>query len=103
VALFSGLLFNTPETLLEGKMTTKGRIEYQFKTYGGITVVFIEVKLNIGNETELLNCFAQVIAECDGMAPDALRCGYKLTFYSLRLVELSKWVQHTYFGDTVRW
>ena len=61
-------------------MTTKGRIEYQFKTYGGITVVFIEVKLNIGNETELLNCFAQVIAECDSMVPDALRCGYKLTF-----------------------
>jgi hypothetical protein len=67
VALFSGLLFNTPETLLEGKMTTKGRIEYQFKTYGGITVVFIEVKLDIGSATERLNCYAQVIAECDGM------------------------------------
>ena len=67
VALFSGLLFNTPETLLEGRLTSKGRIEYQFKTYGGITVVFIEVKLDIGNLTERLNCIAQVIAECDGM------------------------------------
>jgi len=67
VALFSGLLFNIPETILEGKLTTKGRIEYQFTTYGGVTVVFIEVKLDIGSLTERLNCFAQVIAECDGM------------------------------------
>ena len=60
VALFSGLLFNTPEEMLEG------RIEYQFKTYGGVTVIFIEVKLDIGNLTERLNYYAQVIAECDG-------------------------------------
>ena len=53
-------------------MTKKGCIEYQFKTYGGITVVFIEVKLEIGNLTERLNFFAQVIAECDGMARNAL-------------------------------
>jgi hypothetical protein len=72
VALFSGLLFNTPEALLEGRITTKGRIEYQFKTYGGITVVFIEVKLKIGNLKERLDIFAQVIAECDGMARNTL-------------------------------
>jgi len=35
VALFSGLLFNAPEEILED------RIEYQFKTYGGVTVIFI--------------------------------------------------------------
>jgi hypothetical protein len=72
VALFSGLLFNTPETTLEGRITTKGRIEYQFKTYGGITVVFLEAKLEIGSSTERSNSFAQVIAECDGMIPNAL-------------------------------
>ena len=66
MALFSGLLLNKPEEILEGRITTKGRIEYLFKTYGGITVVFIEVKLNIGNLAERLNCYAQVIAECDG-------------------------------------
>ena len=32
-----------------------------------ITVVFSEVKLDIGSLTERLNCFAQVIAECEGM------------------------------------
>jgi hypothetical protein len=46
-------------------MTTRGRIEYQYKTYGGINVVFIEVKSALGNEAERLNFFAQVIAECD--------------------------------------
>src|SRR5271155_6031467 len=62
VALFSGLLFNTPEEMLEGKIATKGRIEYQFKTYGGVTVVFIEVKRDVGSRTERLNYYAQVIA-----------------------------------------
>ena len=66
MALFSGLLLNKPEEILEGRITTKGRVEYLFKTYGVITVVFIEVKLNIGNLAERLNCYAQVIAECDG-------------------------------------
>jgi hypothetical protein len=41
-------------------------MEYQFKTFGGITVVIIEVKLDIGNATKRQNCIAQVIAECDG-------------------------------------
>jgi hypothetical protein len=59
-------LYNTPESTLEGRITTKGRIEYQFKVFGGITVLFIEVKLSIGGLTEHLNCIAQVIAEADG-------------------------------------
>ena len=73
VALFSGLLSNAPEEMLEGKIATKGRIVYQFKTYGGVTVVFIEVKLDVGNLAERLNCYAQVIAECDGMFRITLR------------------------------
>jgi hypothetical protein len=69
VALFSGHLFNTPEALLDGRLTTKDRIEYQFKTYGGITVVFIEVKPVIGSLAEHLN---YDIAECGGIATNAL-------------------------------
>jgi len=72
VSLFRGRLFNTPETILERRITTKGRIEYHYRTYGGITVVFIEVKSELGTSTERLNCIAQVIAECDGMVRDAL-------------------------------
>ena len=72
MSLFSGLLFKTPEALLDGAMTKKCHIEYQFKTYGGITVVFIEVKREIGNLLERLNFIAQVIAESDGMVPNTL-------------------------------
>jgi hypothetical protein len=53
--------------MLEGKITTKGRIEYQFKTFGGVTILFIEVKLDIGSLSECLNCIVQVIAESDSM------------------------------------
>ncbi|KIX05117.1 uncharacterized protein Z518_05989 [Rhinocladiella mackenziei CBS 650.93] len=83
VALFSGLLFNTPEAILEGKITTKGRIEYQFKTFGGIAVVFIEVKLDIGSSTERLDCFAQVIAECDACAWANLRNGFNVPILAI--------------------
>jgi hypothetical protein len=72
VALFSGIVLNTPETILESRIATRGRIEYQFQTYGGVTILFIEVKLEIGGLTERLNCVAQVIAECDGMVQNAL-------------------------------
>ncbi|KAN0079175.1 hypothetical protein V8E54_004389 [Elaphomyces granulatus] len=52
----------------EGRIATKGRIEYQFQTYGGVTILFIEVKLGIGGLAERLDCVAQVIAECDACA-----------------------------------
>lgn len=104
VALFSGLLSNKPEAVLEGKTTTKGRIEYQFKTYGGVTVVFIEVKLNVGSLTERLNCYAQVIAECDGeFRMTLVKIQYFVnSFRSLRFDEPSEWIQRTYHGDTMR-
>ena len=70
--LFSGLLFNTPEALLDGAMTNKCHIEYQFKTCGGITVVFIEVKRELGNLLERLDFIAQIIAECDGTVQNTL-------------------------------
>jgi len=72
VSLFDGLVVNTPEAILDGRITTKGRIEYHFKTYGGVTVVFIEVKLALGSKTERLDYVAQVIAECDGMVQASL-------------------------------
>ncbi|RFU32625.1 hypothetical protein B7463_g3726, partial [Scytalidium lignicola] len=68
VGMFGGVIFNTPESIIEGKITTKGRIEYQFKMYGGITIVFIEVKQKSGTNFELLDFIAQVIAECDACA-----------------------------------
>ena len=105
VGLFSGLLLNKPEAVLEGKFTTKGRIEYQFKTYGGVTVVFIEVKQDVGSLTERLNCYAQVIAECSGeFRMTLVKIQYFVnSFRSLHLDEPSEWIQLTHHGDTMRW
>jgi hypothetical protein len=47
-------------------MTTSGRIEYYFLSFGSTSIVVIEVKLRI--MAERLNAIAQVIAECDGQS-----------------------------------
>jgi len=44
----------------------QGRIEYFFKTFGAVAILFIEMKLKVGNDAERLRAIAQVIAECDG-------------------------------------
>ncbi|KAN0136971.1 hypothetical protein V8E53_005206, partial [Lactarius tabidus] len=59
---FGGCFCNTPETLMTGHIASKGWIEYQFKTFGSLTVVFVEVKLNV---KECKDAIAQVIAECN--------------------------------------
>ncbi|OXV07690.1 hypothetical protein Egran_04544 [Elaphomyces granulatus] len=51
--------------MLEGRITKEGRMEYQFTICGGISVVFIKVKLEIGGLTEHLDCYAQIIVKCD--------------------------------------
>ncbi|KAK9236436.1 hypothetical protein V1525DRAFT_389511 [Lipomyces kononenkoae] len=63
VALFSGAMFNTPESLLESEATRSGRIEYQYTIAGDISVLFIEVKPKEGTGPERLDFVAQVIAE----------------------------------------
>ncbi|OXV07632.1 hypothetical protein Egran_04603 [Elaphomyces granulatus] len=61
--LFFGALLNTPEVLLESDITKSGRIEYQYTVEGGISILFIGVKLTLGNRRERLECIGQVIAE----------------------------------------
>ena len=63
---FNFAIKNTPETLLHGRISTKGRIEFQFVTFSGVTLVFVEVKLGTGSREEYLNAIAQIIAESDG-------------------------------------
>jgi len=57
---FRQLLSNTPEGLIEAKITTKGRIEYQFRAFGGVILLFMEVKLALGTANERMNAIAQV-------------------------------------------
>jgi hypothetical protein len=60
------MLRNKPETIIDGRIGTRGRIEYFFKTFGAVAVLCIEIKLVVGNDEERLKVIAQVIAECDG-------------------------------------
>ena len=46
--------------LMNGRITTRGKIEYHFKTFGVITVVFVEIKLKIGSDEERMNVIVQV-------------------------------------------
>jgi hypothetical protein len=67
VSLFDLTILNTPESIIPGRMTTKGRIEYHFSVFGGLAILVIEVKFTLGTADERLDAIAQVIAECDGM------------------------------------
>ncbi|KAF8223296.1 hypothetical protein L208DRAFT_1317370 [Tricholoma matsutake] len=63
VTQFNFMLRNNPETTIVG---TQGRIEYFSQTFGAVAILFIEMKLKVGNDAERLKAIAQVIAECDG-------------------------------------
>jgi len=58
------MLRNDPETIIQGRIGTEGRIEY-FKAFGAVAILFIEMKLKIGNDQERLKAIARVIAESD--------------------------------------
>ena len=52
--------------MLHNRVSTKGRIEYQFMTFSGVTLVFVEVMLGTGSREEYWNAIAQIIAESNG-------------------------------------
>jgi len=66
VKQFTFMLRNNPETMIDGRIGTQGRIEYFFQTFGAVAILFIEMKLKVGNDVERLKAIAQVIADCDG-------------------------------------
>lgn len=77
--------------------TTKGRIEYQLRVFEGLSVVYIEVKLEVGTGEEHLNAVAQLIAEADGLYLRLYK-GPVLTFLyididRMRLCEQPAWIR----------
>ena len=50
-----------PVTMIDGRIGTQGRIKYFFQTFGTIAILFIKMKLKVGNDTERLKAIAQVI------------------------------------------
>jgi hypothetical protein len=65
IAVFGFAFRDLPESIIKGRITTKDRVEYYFRTMGSIAVFFVEMKLVIGSGDERLDAIAQVIAECD--------------------------------------
>lgn len=66
---FRLLITNVPECIIPGRITKRGRIEYQFKVCGTLTMLFVEIKFHITDGCERLNAIAQIIAEADGLTP----------------------------------
>jgi len=48
------MLRNNLETIIEGRIGTQGRIEYFFKAFGAIAILFIEMKLKVESDAECL-------------------------------------------------
>lgn len=58
MTFFFRIIYNISETLLEGKVTNRRYIKYQFKVYSRITIVFIKVKANLETPTRYMDCVA---------------------------------------------
>jgi hypothetical protein len=67
VAEFAGSILNTPESFASGRIT-RDRVDYHFRTCGILTVVFVQVDLQVGGPDDRLDAIAQLIEECDGQA-----------------------------------
>ncbi|KAF8346122.1 hypothetical protein F5887DRAFT_1184819 [Amanita rubescens] len=65
VKQFNFMLRNDPETMIDNRFGTLGRIEYFFKTFGTVAFLCIQMKIMVGNDVERLKIIAQVIAECN--------------------------------------
>lgn len=61
------MIKNMPESTIEGRLISLGRIEYLFQVFGGIALLFIEVKYNLTDGKEYLDAVARVIAQANGM------------------------------------
>jgi hypothetical protein len=72
ITLFTFMLRNEPESIIGGRIGMQGCIKYYFKTFSAIAILFIEMKLRVGDDAERLTAIAQVIAESDSM-PRAFR------------------------------
>ena len=60
VEKFRELLQNKPKSLLQGAITTHGRIEHQFRGFGSINIWFVTLKAAIRTRNEIMNSIAQV-------------------------------------------
>jgi len=67
-------LQRTSESIIEGRVTKRGKIEHYLRAFGPVSVLIVELKLKVWNDKERLDAIAQVIAECDGQYSLLLIC-----------------------------
>lgn len=99
VAQFGGAIQNTPESLISGRIATRGRIEYYLKTFKNLSIVFVEMKLKIRSAKERSNAIAQVIAECDACDWNNAKLGVSTPVYGV-LYDGSTFQFFTFDGST---
>ncbi|KAF8541859.1 hypothetical protein BDD12DRAFT_775595 [Trichophaea hybrida] len=83
IGKFRELFKNTPESMLQGAITTQGRIEYQYCAFGSINVVFIEMKAAIRTRDDLMTSIAQVLAEGDACDYNNFKHGFHLPIFGI--------------------
>ncbi|KIL56851.1 hypothetical protein M378DRAFT_172333 [Amanita muscaria Koide BX008] len=83
VKQFAFMLRNKPETMIDGRIGTHGRIEYLYEAFDLVAVLCIEIKLRVGNDDERLKIIAQVIAECDGCNLENSAQGFSLPIHCI--------------------
>jgi hypothetical protein len=67
VTEFAGSILNTLESFASGRIT-RDRVDYHFRTCNILTVVFVQVDLQVGGDDARADAIALVIEECDGKA-----------------------------------
>ena len=94
VAEFGFCFRNSPELVVEGRITTKSRIEYYFKAFDSVSIVFVEIKLKIGNLKERLDALRRAMAS----RFTHTRCGMLLFWiHSVRLEQHRERFESTRF------
>ncbi|KAF8499558.1 hypothetical protein F5888DRAFT_1683227, partial [Russula emetica] len=81
ISVFGFAFRNVPEATIKGRITTKDRVEYYFRTIGSIAVLFIEIEIGCGKRR--LDAFAQVIAECNACDWINARMGFRAPIYGI--------------------
>ena len=66
IAQFGFKFRNLPESIIKGRLPTRGRMQYYFRAFGRISILVVEAKFEIRNIPARFDTIAQVIAECDG-------------------------------------
>jgi hypothetical protein len=65
VKQFTFIWRNNPETIINGRISTRGHIKHVFAAFDTVVLLCIEMKPKVGNEEERLNAIARVIGECN--------------------------------------